>query len=149
MNKIKYLEETRDNEDEELNISGFQDDQESDDDYDDVEDLPTNQATKKYRGSISAEVFTGINVKPKTDAKNKSDVQYNNIIELLKKCFIFKTIDPDDYKLVINAMVSKTFAEGELVIKQGDDGNEMYLVEKGNLNCSKTIEDGSEMQIRT
>jgi len=67
----------------------------------------------------------------------------------LKKCFIFKTIDPDDYSTVVNAMALKTFVDGDQVIKQGDEGNEMYLVEKGSLNCTKTIEDGSEMQIRT
>jgi len=46
-------------------------------------------------------------------------------------------------------MQKRTYSEGEQVIKQGDDGNEMYIVEKGQLNCTKTIEDGSEMQIRT
>lgn len=46
-NKIKYLEETRDNEDEELNISGFQDEQESDEDYDEVDELPNAQPQKK------------------------------------------------------------------------------------------------------
>jgi len=29
-------------------------------------------------------------------------------MELLKKCFIFRTIDPEDYSTVINAMVRKT-----------------------------------------
>lgn len=46
-------------------------------------------------------------------------------------------------------MSRKTFNDGEAVIKQGDDGDEMFLVEKGSLNCSKTMEDGSEFQIRT
>lgn len=46
-------------------------------------------------------------------------------------------------------MTRKTFNDGEAVIKQGDDGDEMFLVEKGSLNCSKTMEDGSEFQIRS
>jgi len=46
-------------------------------------------------------------------------------MDLLKKCFIFKTIDPEDYTIVINALQEKCFAEGDLVIRQGDDGNEM------------------------
>lgn len=46
-------------------------------------------------------------------------------------------------------MKKKVCSEGEVVIKQGDDGNEMYIVERGTLNCSKFVEDGSEMQLRT
>lgn len=89
-----------------------------------MEELPTNQPSKKYRGSISAEVLTGTSVKPKVEGK-KTEAQYNTIMELLKKCFIFKTIDPDDYSTVINAMALKKFVDGDQVIKQGDEGNEM------------------------
>lgn len=51
--------------------------------------------------------------------------------------------------MIIAAMKKKVCSEGEVVIKQGDDGNEMYIVERGTLNCSKFVEDGSEMQLRT
>lgn len=88
-------------------------------------------------------------MKPKAEASKKSETVFNSILELMKKCFIFKTIDPDDYQTVISAMQKRTYTDGEQVIKQGDDGSEMYLVEKGSLNCTKTIEDGSEMQLRT
>jgi len=45
--KIKYLENHRDNEDEELNISGFVEENESEEDYDEVDELPTNQPQQK------------------------------------------------------------------------------------------------------
>lgn len=51
--------------------------------------------------------------------------------------------------MVIGALKKRVLSEGEMVIKQGDDGNEMYIVEKGSLNCSKFVEDGSEMHLRT
>lgn len=44
---------------------------------------------------------------------------------MLKHSFIFKTIDSDDFDLIINAMKKRVFSDGEVVIKQGDDGNEM------------------------
>jgi len=51
--------------------------------------------------------------------------------------------------MIINAMKKRVYSDGEVVIKQSDDGNEMYIVEKGTLNCTKNVEDGNEMQLRT
>lgn len=123
-NKIKYLEETRDNEDEELNISGFQDEQESDEEYDEVDELPNQQNQKKYRYSVSAEATIGMS-KPTLDTEKKSEAQHKLLLDLLKNSFIFKTVDSDDYDMVIGALKKRVLSEGEMVIKQGDDGNEM------------------------
>ena len=38
---------------------------------------------------------------------------------------------------VIDCMRKKTFSEGEFVIKQGDSGNELYIIASGQLNCTK------------
>jgi len=51
--------------------------------------------------------------------------------------------------MIITALKKRVLSEGEMVIKQGDDGNEMFIVEKGSFNCSKFVEDGSEMHLRT
>ena len=91
------MEETRDNEDEELNISGFQDEQESDEEYDDVDELPNQQNQKKYRYSVSAEAtITTAMSKPSIDAEKKSEAQHQQLLNLLKNSFIFKTCDSDD-----------------------------------------------------
>lgn len=34
-------------------------------------------------------------------------------------------------------MEEKKFKKGDWVIKQGDDGNELYIVESGELDCFK------------
>ena len=34
-------------------------------------------------------------------------------------------------------MEEKKFSEGVDVIKQGDDGDDLYVVEEGTLSCSK------------
>lgn len=122
--KIKYLEESRDNEDEELNISGIQDSQDSDEDYDDIDDLPTIQISKKVRASISAECLSSLQLTRPTEVK-RPEKEYKAILELLKKCFIFKTIDPEDHEIVVNVMQTKKVKDGEQLIKQGDDGNEL------------------------
>lgn len=87
--------------------------------------------------------------KPTLDTEKKTENQHKLLLDLLKNSFIFKTVDSDDYDMVIGALKKRVLSEGEMVIKQGDDGNEMYIVEKGSLNCSKFVEDGSEMHLRT
>jgi len=86
--------------------------------------------------------------KPTLYSEKKSEAQHQYLLNLLKNSFIFKTCDSDDYDMIITALKRRVLSEGEIVIKQGDDGNEMYIVEKGSLDCSKFVEDGSEMKLR-
>lgn len=82
------------------------------------------------------------------EVDKKSDAQSKVLLDLLKNSFIFKTVDSEDYDKVIAAMKKRVVSEGQAVIKQGDDGDEMFIVEKGSLNCSKNVEDGSELPLR-
>lgn len=50
---------------------------------------------------------------------------------------MFQNLDQDEKTIVINAMEEKKFSEGVDVIKQGDDGDDLYVVEEGMLSCSK------------
>lgn len=50
---------------------------------------------------------------------------------------MFQNLDQDEKTIVINAMEEKKFSEGVDVIKQGDDGDDLYVVEDGMLSCSK------------
>lgn len=45
----------------------------------------------------------------------------------------------EDHGIIINAMNQINFKAGDTVIAQGSDGSEMYLVESGELDCSKTF----------
>ena len=42
-----------------------------------------------------------------------------------------------DFEIVVDAMEEKKFAHGEFVIKQGEDGSELFVVESGSLSCTK------------
>ena len=50
---------------------------------------------------------------------------------------MFQNLDKEEKNIVINAMEEKKFSEGVDVIKQGDDGDDLYVVEEGTLSCSK------------
>lgn len=58
--------------------------------------------------------------------------------------FIFKMLDERDKKIVIDAMEERRFQKGEHVIKEGDDGDELFLVDEGTLNCYKVMPDTKE-----
>lgn len=46
-------------------------------------------------------------------------------------------------------MLKKEKKEGEKIINQGEEGDEMYLIQEGKLSCSKFLEDpNSETHLR-
>lgn len=50
---------------------------------------------------------------------------------------MFKALNKDELDIVIDAMAEKRFNAGEVVIKQGDAGAVLYVVEEGQLDCFK------------
>jgi len=48
--------------------------------------------------------------------------------------------------MIVNAMETKSVKVGEQVIKQGDDGNELYVVGSGQLRCTQLQPEASEPQ---
>ena len=52
---------------------------------------------------------------------------------------MFADLSQEDLGIVIDAMDEKTFVYGEPVIKEGDTGDVLYVVEKGELACHKLI----------
>ena len=65
----------------------------------------------------------------------------------LEKSFMFKNLDPEDKKIVIDAMDERVFEVGDAVISQGDDGDVMFLVDSGRLECSKVFEAGTPAKL--
>ena len=52
---------------------------------------------------------------------------------------MFKCLNFKDMKVVIMAMENEAIAAGEEVITEGEDGNCIYVVESGELDCHKVI----------
>ena len=50
---------------------------------------------------------------------------------------MFSALNPEEMEIVISAMQKIVKQPGESVIKQGEDGDNLYVVESGTLNCSK------------
>lgn len=54
---------------------------------------------------------------------------------------MFGDLSENDYIILINAMEEVEVEPGALVIREGDDGEEVYILDEGELECFKN-EDG-------
>ena len=52
---------------------------------------------------------------------------------------MFSALNPQELDIVIGAMQEVPKKAGDVVIREGDDGNELYLVDNGNLKCTKVL----------
>ncbi len=50
---------------------------------------------------------------------------------------MFKYMDDENKMILINAMSIKNYEINEYVIRQGDNGNEIFVVYSGKLKCVK------------
>jgi cAMP-dependent protein kinase regulator len=50
---------------------------------------------------------------------------------------MFSSLDPKEMNIVVDAMKEKIAKAGETIIKQGEDGDNLFVVESGTLKCTK------------
>lgn len=101
---------------------------------------------RKPRGSVSAEAFGSWNKKGnyKPVVVPKNDETKDKIRARLSKSFLFNSLDEKDFEIVIGAMTEVKLKPGEVIIREGDDGDYLYVVEKGRLQCSKIFPGNTE-----
>lgn len=118
---------------------------ETDEDDDVVEDLPISvlQAKKNMRTSVSAEAFGVHNKKEDFTPPviNKSEESKKEIAERLRRSFMFQGLSEEEMNIVVGAMDIVYPGKREFVIKEGDDGDCMYVLEKGKLKAQKYFGD--------
>jgi cAMP-dependent protein kinase regulator len=52
---------------------------------------------------------------------------------------MFSALNPDELSIVLDAMVAVKKKTGEIIIREGEDGDNLYVVESGVLTCTKTF----------
>lgn len=70
----------------------------------------------------------------------KSDEQRAQLTEAVKNILLFRSLDSEQMQDVINAMFEKKVAAGEDVIKQGDDGDNFYVIVSGKYKVFVQVE---------
>lgn len=106
-----------------------------------IEVRKSKQFGKNQRSSVSAEVYGDFNKKGIFTARviKKSSEQKERIIQKTIKSIIFNSLDEKELNTVVDAMEERKFNTGDEIIKQGDNGDVLYLIESGELDCFKEV----------
>jgi len=131
------------------------DEDEEEDDDDDEADMPPPPASymnKGQRSSVSAEAYGAWNKMEDADAYvapdyPKTQEQKDRIAKTLESVFLFASLEEKELQVVIGAMVEKTAEVGTQIIREGDDGDVLYVVEEGTCECFKNI-NGEEKSVK-
>lgn len=65
-------------------------------------------------------------------------------MEKIEKSFMFSGLDDKEKKIVADAMDEQKFHKNEVVIKEGDEGDSLYVVASGTLSCTKIFKGNTE-----
>ena len=146
----KLIEDDDNNNNSENDENSFDD--ELEDDVMDLEEEKKIQLKNLNTGrtSVSAEVLGLYNKKENFIPKKiiKTLDQINRIKSKLLSSWIFSNLDKNEIKIVIDAMEEKIFNKNENIINQYENGDCLYIVEEGNLECYKKTKN-SEKLIKT
>jgi len=127
------------------------DDEEEEEEEDDDEPPPgffrEEASAPRARASVSAEAYGEWNRKKKFVAPvvSKTDAQKDRLKGVLSNSFMFSNLDDNDLAVVIGAMSEVATANGEVVIKQGDAGDFLFVVESGTLDCLIKTSEGEKV----
>jgi cAMP-dependent protein kinase regulator len=134
-----------------------EDEDEDDDDDDFGEDGPDDippppvKMSRGQRRSVSAEAFGVFNQRSEdweAPVYDKTSEQKSRIQKCLESSFLFNALEKQELDTLVLAFKEAKVQAGDRVIQQGDDGESMYLLETGVVDCLKTIE-GEEKVVKT
>lgn len=142
---------------EERKISESESDSDSDSsdgcDDDDEEEVsndpaPLPPSSRPRRSSICAEKICQTKVgNEEFKIIPKSEEERGAIKEILRKCVLFEHLDESQIKNVEDAMFPLIKQEGEIIIKQNDNGDNFYLIEKGEVDVYIESKEGDEHKL--
>ncbi|PBC29607.1 cAMP-dependent protein kinase type II regulatory subunit isoform X1 [Apis cerana] len=99
-----------------------------------VDEEPPITKLATRRKSVFAETYN-----PEEDEEDeglkivhpKTDAQRERLADSIKHILLFRSLDEDQMTDVLDAMFEKIVQSGEIVIRQGDDGDNFYVIERG------------------
>ncbi|XP_046750807.1 cAMP-dependent protein kinase type II regulatory subunit isoform X2 [Diprion similis] len=118
--------------------------------YDDDEPPVARFATR--RKSVFAETYNPEEDEDEEGIKMvypKSDQQRLRLGESVKTILLFRALDKEQMADVLDAMFEKTVEVGDYIIRQGDDGDNFYVIEKGKFEVYVKDPSGADVLIHT
>lgn len=79
----------------------------------------------------------------------KSDAQRQALADSVKDILLFRSLDKEQMNEVIDAMFEKIAEKDEYIIKQGDDGDNFYVIQDGIYHAYVTTDDGKQVLVHT
>ncbi|XP_060536013.1 cAMP-dependent protein kinase type II regulatory subunit [Cylas formicarius] len=74
----------------------------------------------------------------------KSDEQRQRLSEAVRNILLFRSLDKEQMNEVLDAMFERKVTKDELVIKQGDDGDNFYVIQSGIFHALVASDPGQE-----
>lgn len=75
------------------------------------------------------------------DAASRKRERYEHFLE---KVQVFSTMEPYERSKLADAFKEQSFAAGDYIIKEGEPGNDLFLLQEGGAIATKTLEAGKE-----
>jgi len=107
-----------------------------------VEERQTPSRGKRRAGVSAEPVSLDALAASVTRIIPKNDSERKHIEDSVKGNFLFSSLDPDQMKIVIDAMESKLYKAGDVIIKQGEDGSEFFNLAEGTCECYLDLRNG-------
>jgi len=125
--------------------------EEEDDEMDELpEHMLRSEGGDKKRASVSAEAYGAWNKKvefvPPVHAK--TDEQKARLEGVLTNSFMFNQLSRNDLDVLLLATQEAVFEAGATILQEGDDGDCLFVIEKGSPICKKLI-DGENKVVKT
>ena len=97
-----------------------------------------------HRQGVSAEVLGKHNKKQefKPVVIPKDKVQRQRIMERINMNVFLKGLTDEGKNVIVDAMREAKFKKGETVIRQGDTGDEFYIIDSGEIDCLRVNKPG-------
>ena len=107
------------------------------------------ESLKKTRGAVSAEAYGEWNKKKAFVAQvhNKSSESKTRLLSTLKQSFMFQNLEDSDLSVLVDAMSEMVVPAKTRIIKQGDSGDFLFVIEQGTLDCFKMFDGSTEEKL--
>lgn len=127
-------------------ISDQSDDSSDSESDSDGEELPPPiTGNQRRRASICAEKLCPTKVDNEIKKIPKSQEEIDQIRAILEKCVLFEHLDEVQIHTVQEAMFPVEKNDEDVIIKQGDDGDNFYVIENGCIDVYIESKEGSKL----
>lgn len=71
----------------------------------------------------------------------------DSAVDFLSRVEIFSLLEPDDIRFVSDLFATREIGRGEVLFREGDRGNELFIVQDGSVASTLRLQDGSDRHV--